>query len=153
MILYSRSCAYAIRALTWLALRRPEGYLLAQTLGRETGLPRHFLVKILQQLVRRNLLVSARGRGGGFALSRPPSQITLLDIVEAIDGVQSVHQCVVGFARCDEQRPCSQHHRWHPICEQIDSFLMYTTLAQMSDALRRKLNQLEAAAPAEVVTR
>lgn len=151
MLLYSRTCGYAIRAMTWLALCAPEGYRLAETLGREVGVPRHFLVKILQQLVRRGLLVSARGRGGGFALTRSPGEITLLQIVDAVDGVESLRECVIGLARCDDRQPCPQHDAWRPICEQIGHFLQQTTLDDMRLELSRKLELIGAATPAEAM--
>lgn len=149
MLLYSRTCAYAIRAMTWLALCAPAEYRLAETLGREVGVPRHFLVKILQQLARQGLLASARGRGGGFALARSPDAIMLLEIVEAVDGTESLRRCVVGLARCDDQQPCPQHEAWRPICERIGNFLQQTTLADMSLALSRKLDLIGADTPAE----
>lgn len=151
MVLYSRTCAYAIRALTWLALRQPEGYLLAETLGRETAVPRPFLVKILQQLARHDLLVSARGRGGGFALERPASEITLREIVGAIDGEAPQRECVLGLSRCNEQQPCPHHDTWQSIGERIDRYLRQTTLAEMSRALAHKLEQSGAATPAEAI--
>ena len=136
-MIYSNACCYAIRALTRLALLRPEGYVLLDELCDE-DLPRHFVAKILQDLVRKGLLVSAKGRGGGFALSRHPAQITLYDIAAQVDGVRWLNACVVGLARCDDQQPCPQHEHWKPIRAQLKDYFQQTTLEQMAQALERK---------------
>ena len=69
-MIYSNACAYAIRAMARLALLRPEGYILLDELCDNSDLPRHFVAKIFQELVRRGLLISAKGRRGGFAQDR-----------------------------------------------------------------------------------
>ena len=138
-MIYSNACAYAIRAMSRLAMLRPDGYVLLDELCKGSNLPRHFVAKIFQQLTRHGLLLSAKGRGGGFALSRPPKKITLLDIVAAIDGVDDLDACVVGNARCDDSQPCPLHDQWKPIRNQLKEFLARTTLDQMSETLQRKL--------------
>lgn len=141
-MIYSSACAYAIRAITRLALIRPDGYVLLEELCQGTDLPRHFVAKIFQELVRKGLLVSAKGRGGGFALARSPSKITLYDIVSVIDGTEQLEHCVVGMARCDDQQPCPQHDQWKAIRNQLRNFLHETTLDKMSKTLERKLELL-----------
>lgn len=148
-MIYSNACAYAIRALSWMAVQKPEGYILLEDLCRETNLPRYFLAKIFQDLVRGGVLVSTRGRGGGFALARPASQITLYQIVEIIDGVDDLRQCAVGMARCDDQQPCPQHDQWKPLRERISKFLQETSLERLGQTLRRKLELLGVATPAQ----
>jgi Rrf2 family protein len=138
-MLYSNACAYAIRALSRLAAIRPDGYVLLDELCAGGDLPRHFVAKILQDLVRQGLLISAKGRGGGFALARPADQITIYDIVELIDGADALKQCIVGMEKCDDNQPCPQHDHWKALRGQIYDFLAGTTLAQMSDTLQRKL--------------
>jgi len=91
-MIYSNACAYAIRAMTHLAMVRPHGYLLLDELCEATLVPRHFIAKIFQDLVRKGLLVSAKGRGGGFALARPVDQIMLADIVAVVDGLEQFEQ-------------------------------------------------------------
>jgi Rrf2 family protein len=138
-VIYSNACAYAIRAMTHLAMVRPDGYLLLEELCEGTDLPRHFIAKIFQDLVRKGLLVSAKGRGGGFALARPPAEIRLSDIVEAIDGVIEADQCVVGMAQCDDRQPCPYHDTWKGVKNQILAFLYETRLDTMSQTLEHKL--------------
>lgn len=140
-MMYSTTCAYAIRAMSRLALIRPDGYARVQEICQGEGdqLPAHFLAKIFRDLARDGLLRSAKGRGGGFALARRPHEIRLSDIVDAVDGLQNYNQCVVGLAKCDSNQPCPQHEAFKPVRRQIMQYLESTTLDQMSDALSRKL--------------
>ena len=138
-MIYSNACAYAIRAMTRLALMRPDGYVLLDDLCANNDLPRHFVAKIFQDLVRRGLLLSAKGRGGGFALARSPDDISLYDIVVVIDGADQFDSCVVGMAQCDDDQPCPQHDEFKAIRGRIKKFLVETTLSRMSKTLERKL--------------
>lgn len=140
-MLFSNACAYAIRALSRLAVIRPDGYVLLDEVCEGSTLPRHFVAKIFQDLVRRGLLISAKGRGGGFALSREPSKITLFDIVAVMDGVEQLDQCVVGMAKCDDKQPCPQHDQWRQLREQLRDYLVDTSLEDMAKALEDKLVQ------------
>lgn len=146
-MIYSNACGYAIRGISRLSMIDPEGYVLLNTLCEDTDLPKHFVAKIFQDLVRKGLLKSAKGRGGGFALARPSNQITLMQIVEAVDGAQGITTCVVGNAKCDSQQPCPLHDRWSPIREDIKTFLNKTSLAEMSETLLKKLELIGAPVP------
>jgi Rrf2 family protein len=146
-VIYSNACAYAIRALSRLAMIRPDGYVLLDELCQGADLPRHFVAKIFQDLVRHGLLTSAKGRGGGFALARPAAEITLYDIVGAVDGVGPLDHCVVGMARCDDEQPCPQHDQWKAIRTQLRRYLQDTTLEKMARTLERKLELIGAEVP------
>lgn len=145
-MMYSTTCSYAIRALSRLAMIRPEGYVRIQQICEGTDLPSHFLAKIFRDLVAAGLLTSAKGRGGGFALAKRPRDIRLYDIVDAVDGVKSYSQCVVGLSKCDATQPCPQHDQFLPVRQQIIAYLESTTLDQMADALSKKLELISAAA-------
>ena len=138
-MIYSGACAYAIRAMTRLAYMRSDGYVLLNELCEATDLPRMFIAKIFQELVRKQLLVSAKGRGGGFALARPGTEITVFDIVAAIDGRRQFDKCVVGLGECDDRQSCPLHNRWVLVRKRIKSCLTQTTLDDMSSTLARNL--------------
>lgn len=146
-MIYSNACSYAIRAMTRLAMLRPDGYVLLDELCEGTDLPRHFVAKIFQDLVRKGLLTSAKGRGGGFALASPPNQITLYDIVGHVDGVESLDACVVGMAKCNDEQPCPQHDQWGPIRNELKKFLLSTTLDKMAATLSKKMGLIGEAMP------
>ncbi len=146
-MIYSNACAYAIRAISRLAMLRPDGYVLLDELCNDTDLPRHFVAKILQDLVRKGLLASAKGRGGGFALSRSAEHITLYDIVAAVDGVDQLDHCVVGMDPCNDKQPCPEHDQWKSLRTHLREYLQETTLAKMSATLQRKLDLLGKSLP------
>ena len=149
-MMYSMTCAYAIRAMCRLTVIRPDGYVRVQEICEGSDLPAYFVAKIFRDLVRAGLLTSAKGRGGGYALSRRPHEIRLYDIVEAVDGVQQFTRCVVGLAKCDDSQPCPQHDEFKPVRKQILTYLTATTLDQMSEALAKKLDLIGLATPVTV---
>ncbi len=122
-MLLSRSCEYGIRAILYMA-PRPVGELVSiREMADTLGISSHFLVKILQRLSRKGLLVSHRGPKGGVALARSADEITLLDVVEAIDGLDVVQRCVIGLPECSDECPCSLHRYWKEIRERIVEML------------------------------
>lgn len=137
-MIFNSATEYAIRGLSELAARKTEGPILLDELVAGTGLPRDFVAKIFQKLVRAGILRSAKGRGGGFALARPQHDITLMDILEAIEGPQLIDACVVGLERCNDQMPCAQHDLYKPIRQRLKDYLQTTTLADMAALLRSK---------------
>ena len=87
----SRSVGYAMVAVGYIGQHYQAGAVLAQRVSKEYGIPLEYLLKILQQLVRANVLRSKRGPRGGFFLAKAAEEITLLDIIEAIDGPMIDH--------------------------------------------------------------
>src|SRR4051794_6209194 len=99
-----------------LAARAADGEsILLEQLVAGTDLPRDFVAKLFQRLVKGGLLRSAKGRGGGFALPRPAHQITLMQIIEVMEGPQCFDRCVVGLEKCSDTMPCPQHDLYKPI--------------------------------------
>jgi Rrf2 family protein len=82
----SRSTGYGLLAAGYIARNEKGGIVLSQTISKEYNIPLEYLLKILQQLVRANILRSKRGPRGGFVLGKPANKITMLEIIEAVDG-------------------------------------------------------------------
>jgi Rrf2 family protein len=82
----SRSTGYAMLAIGYIAKHQGKKTVLSQDISKQYDIPLEYLLKILQQLVRANVLHSKRGPRGGFSLARPTKQITMLEIIEAVDG-------------------------------------------------------------------
>lgn len=87
----SRSTGYALVAVGYIAQHYKEGPVLAQRVAKEYSIPLEYLLKILQQLVKANVLRSKRGPRGGFSLARPAEKISLLNIIEAVEGPMLSH--------------------------------------------------------------
>lgn len=98
------------------------------TIAHEQDIPKHFLSKILQLLVKNKLLISMKGPNGGFRLSRPADSITLIEIVEAIDGLDIFKQCGIGFRECDESDPCPIHTDYKKIRDHVRYLFEQKTL-------------------------
>jgi Rrf2 family protein len=77
---------HAVTALAYLAREKPDGPVVSGTIARAEGIPELFLLKLLRPLVHAGLVRSRKGPGGGYSLARKPKDITLLEIVEAVDG-------------------------------------------------------------------
>jgi len=108
----TRGAEYAVRAMTYLA-RFPEGNVASlHEIGEAQDIPESFLAKILQSLVRAGLTVSQRGAHGGFALARPASEITMQQVIEAVDGPISVNLCVLSPEDCARSASCTVHVAW-----------------------------------------
>jgi len=82
----SRSTGYALLAVGYIAKNQGDGVVLSQNISKQYDIPLEYLLKILQQLVRANVLRSKRGPRGGFSLAKPTNRITMLEIIEAVDG-------------------------------------------------------------------
>jgi len=82
----SRSTGYALLAVGYIAKHHEQKIILSQSISKEYDIPLEYLLKILQQLVKATILRSKRGPRGGFSLARPAKKITLLQVIEAVDG-------------------------------------------------------------------
>lgn len=82
----SRSTGYALLAVGYIAKNQGDGVVLSQDISSQYDIPLEYLLKILQQLVRANVLRSKRGPRGGFSMAKPTNKITMLEVIEAVDG-------------------------------------------------------------------
>ena len=105
-------------------------YTQVKDIAPANNIPTAFLAKILQNLARYGLLESSKGRGGGFRLARDPHELTLAEVVKAVDGLDRFRQCVIGPQPCSDEHPCPQHHCFREIRQQIIRFLETSTIAQ-----------------------
>ena len=82
----SRSTGYALLAVGYIAKHKEQPIVLSQSISKEYDIPLEYLLKILQQLVRANVLHSKRGPRGGFNLAKPAKKISMLEVIEAVEG-------------------------------------------------------------------
>lgn len=129
--MFSQTSEYAIRALRILAEYPSGEYVLVGTLANRAGLPHHYLSKILQNMVRVQILESRKGSRGGFRLASSCDEITLYDIVNAIENLNKVRRCLLGQAECDDERACPLHAFWGKQSEAYLATLRDTTLGDL----------------------
>ncbi|MCB9252110.1 MAG: Rrf2 family transcriptional regulator [Flavobacteriales bacterium] len=110
MEIFSKTCEYAIKAVLYLYTKQDRFAKIGiPEIAREIKSPVSFTAKILQKLSQRGLIRSAKGPGGGFYIGRKRKSIFILDIVNAIDGKESLNTCALGLKNCSSSRPCPMH--------------------------------------------
>ncbi len=102
---------YAVRCVLKLS-SAPERIFVVSEISKSMSIPKAFLAKIMQKLVRAGIVESIRGVKGGFRLKKKPHDITLLDVINAISGEIPVNRCVVDKRSCNRVRKCSVHPVW-----------------------------------------
>lgn len=128
---------YAIRALIYLELHSsPEKKKGIKKISQELNIPSPFLGKILQALVKKQLLGSTKGPNGGFYLKRAAIDIPIMEVIHLLDGKDTFDLCVIRTTPCDETRPCSLHHKLAPLKEEIETILYTETIADLVSAFR-----------------
>jgi Rrf2 family protein len=137
-MIFSRSAEYAIRALIHLAPLPPGEYAMVKDIAAEGSIPSHFLAKILQDLARDGFLRSSKGPRGGFRLHQAPEEISILQIVEAVDGAGRYERCIGGSPECNDRAACGMHDSWMALRSRIIEYLEGTTVADLSRALSEK---------------
>lgn len=146
-MIYSRSAEYAIRAFVYLADVPAGKYGMVKQIAERCEIPAHFLAKILQQLVRQGLLRSSKGPTGGFCLRKPASEISMLQIVSAIDGLEDYRRCIGGLSECTDEARCGMHDSWKALRSRIIGYLEGTSVADLARALEQKSRLLEKQRP------
>jgi Rrf2 family transcriptional regulator, iron-sulfur cluster assembly transcription factor len=127
----TRGGEYGIRAMSYLS-KRPVGEISSlREVGVEQDIPESFLAKIFQNLVHAELVVSQRGAHGGFSLARPADQITVREVVEAIDGPIALNGCVLRPEDCRRSAECRMHEVWVLAQERMMDVLGEVTLADL----------------------
>ncbi len=140
-MIYSKSSEYAFRALTYLAIHSDRTSMV-KDIAQAESLPAHFLAKILQNLCRAGLVRSFRGPTGGFQLDRPANQITLYDVVHAIEHLSLEERCAVGLEQCRDDVPCPMHDMFKGLRQRILRYLKDNTIADLAEALKLKKESL-----------
>lgn len=112
----TRQGDYAVRAVLDLAIRDfyegPGTLQASQQVAQRQGIPKAFLNKIIQALVRAGIIETLRGAAGGIRLARPAKEITLRQIVEAMEGTIALNRCLIGPLSCDRMQGCPVHPIW-----------------------------------------
>jgi Rrf2 family iron-sulfur cluster assembly transcriptional regulator len=129
---------YAVRAMIHLASLPDGTRALREDIARAQDIPSSFMAKILRSLVNAGLLRSCRGVRGGFSLSRPASEINLLEVVEAVEGRLSVIHCVPDPDECELSGSCGAHAVWSTVQHEITDILGSTKLRDLTSPARRQ---------------
>lgn len=141
MAFFSKACEYGIQATLYIATQDGRRVGIKEV-AKELRIPVHFLAKILQSLSERDVLTSFKGVHGGFELQRAAERIHLIDIVQAIDGLDFFDHCLLGFPGCGDGKPCPVHDSWGAVRDRIRSMLSNDSLADLLPASKAKIRNV-----------
>jgi len=134
--MFSKACQYAIKSAIFLATRPPEKKRTRLCeISEAIGSPEAYTAKILQQLVRKEVLISLKGPNGGFELSKKPTAITLYEVVEAIDGNHLFVGCALGLKICSSVHPCPVHNKFKAVRDHLTGILHTTTIVDAAGSV------------------
>jgi Rrf2 family protein len=131
MMELTRKGEYAIRGIVYLAGQPTDSVCLLNDIASAVDVPATFLAKIFQQFSKIGLVKSFRGTGGGFVLARAPDKITLLEVVEAVEGKIIPNRCVAGSEECERAVSCKVHPVWQRVQSQVRDVLAAVTLKDL----------------------
>lgn len=133
MLKVNKLTDYASLILGRLITKYP-GHLSAQELSEVTTLPYPTVSKILKMLTVKKMLVSSKGAKGGYQLARCPDEITLADLIRAMEGPQSITECGIHAGVCQYESACTVRHRWNKVDHLIYQALDNISITAFSDS-------------------
>jgi len=132
MLRLSKKADYALMAVKHLAQRGDVGSSSAREIAEQYDIPIELMAKVLQRLVQRGLLSSHQGTRGGYQLSRSPRQMTVADVIQAIDGPVTVTACSTDDSNCEQFAKCNVRDPLWRVRARILSALDECTIAELA---------------------
>lgn len=144
-MIFSKACEYGVRAAIYVAQRSLQNERCSmKDISKEIDSPEAFTAKILQTLVRADIISSVKGATGGFEIDiRHMKKVKFSDIITAVDGGVKDKICVLGLEKCSESQPCPVHHKFKHIKKDILAMINNTTLYEMSNSVEAGLSCLK----------
>ncbi len=127
----SRTAEHALRAAIFLARQDQGRPLSAEAIACGLDAPRNYLGKTLGSLVDRRIVASTPGRNGGFRLAVPAEELSVAQIIDAVDPPRRSRMCLLGGRPCDRENPCGAHQRWQAVLDLSRSSIESLTIAQL----------------------
>lgn len=128
--MFSQTTQYAIRAVVMLCHHRDQGPVGNSVLAEEARIPASYLAKVMQGLVKSGIADSRRGAKGGFTLRRSPEEITLLDVVNAVEPLPRIKGCPLGLQE-HAGTLCPVHARLDEAMAEVERMLSCSTVAEL----------------------
>ncbi|NOY48976.1 MAG: Rrf2 family transcriptional regulator [Chlorobi bacterium] len=134
--MFSKSTQYALRAVVYLTKRSSKDEKFGiRKIASDLGFPEPYLAKVLQHLVRKKIISSVRGPNGGFYASEKAYDISLLEIIEANEGLDFFNRCGLGLVDCDDKHPCPIHFQYEPVKASYKKILSEKCIRDIIDDL------------------
>lgn len=140
-VFFSKACELGLQAVLFLSTRERRIYNAIEV-SKELKVPKEFVSKVMQTLTNCGIVGSKKGKNGGFFLAKEPKEIKLIDIVEAIDGLELFKTCILGFPGCSSEEPCPVHDKWGKLREEAFRMLSEETLENLKEKAASKIASL-----------
>lgn len=135
--MFTYTTKYAIKAVLYLALYSSDKKkIMAKEISSEIDVPKAYMSKLLQDLVRQNIISSTRGPKGGFHLSEENLKLPLSRIIETFEDEKQFTACVLGLKACDEAKPCPLHNKISPYRWSLLTALEFNSIEDFARSLR-----------------
>ena len=141
MFKLSRGAEYAIRGVLYLSTQPRGKVSYIEEISKSQEAPKAYLAKIFQVLAKKGYLKSYRGPEGGFALIKDPKTISVLDIIEAMEGPVHLNECLIHAGYCQRDKFCPVHDMWHMAQKKLMDFLSACSFEDLARAGRIKAKQ------------
>ncbi len=139
MFRLSRAAEYAIRGVAYLADNNGGEVIESEKIAKAEGVPVAYLAKLFQALAKKGFVRSVRGPEGGFTLAMSPERISLLDIIEAVEGPIYLNDCLIRAGQCQRESICPVHDVWRGAQEKLLDYLKESNFADLVASGRVKL--------------
>lgn len=143
MIRLSKESDYGIVILTEIVSTPDRLLFSARELGEETGIPQPMVSKVLKILTRSGILNSQRGPKGGYSLADDPADISVFQVISALEGPVALMECIEHPGDCRQERTCGVKEHWEVINRSVRNALEGISLAEMAQPPGRRLIKLE----------
>lgn len=135
----SKSCQDAIQSILYLSICEKNIPVPVKEISEKLKLPKEFVAKLLQQLVKFNIVASVKGINGGFYLQKNTKEIHIMDIIKAIDGEYFLEGCILGFEGCSDENPCPIHNKWKMCKKDLIKLFSSETIDKYEDIIKNKI--------------
>jgi Rrf2 family protein len=131
--MFNKETEYALRGLVYIQIQNLKGNRPGtDEIVREIEAPRFFTAKILQRLVRLGFIMSSKGKGGGFFFDKNTPELTIKELIYALEGNNIITGCGFGLKNCNSDNPCPLHDQYAPIREAIDRMVTSGTIQSLA---------------------
>lgn len=131
-MIYSKTCEYAVRALSYLASKPADKLTNIPEVYEQTGLPGPYISKIFRTLSKAGILKSVRGAAGGFSLNKAPQDVSVMDVIRAVDVLTPWKGCAMGLDECRDDNACPAHEIWKLTVQKMTEKFEKTRLSSLT---------------------
>lgn len=140
----SNTCKYAVRAVVYLSVFATENKKSGiKEIAEKLDIPSPFLGKIMQTLAKQKIVNSSKGPNGGFWLARLAEDISLMEIVELVDGTDVFDLCLIRDCKCSDREPCGIHTNVTSVRKEMKDSFLNQTMNDLASEYRRDSDKIK----------